>query len=141
VRIQALCPGFTFTEFHATPEYASMRAYERIPGYFWDAPEKVVAASPALPHGPVVCPFLKNKVIALGGGLVYRLILGSSPAFPRAGDVTSPLQRHLNQQRMKCSQLIIWVIFEVKARMKMTVKQGSTPTKKAPRFGWGLMRW
>jgi short-subunit dehydrogenase len=46
VRIQALCPGFTLTEFHATPEYASMRAYELIPRYFWDTPEKVVAASP-----------------------------------------------------------------------------------------------
>ncbi len=81
VRIQALCPGFTYTEFHATPEYASMRAYELIPRYFWDTPEKVVAASlRALPHGPVVyVPFLKNKVIALGGrigfiGLIFGIL-------------------------------------------------------------------
>ena len=82
VRIQALCPGFIYTEFHSTPEYASLNAYERIPRFFWDSPERVVAASlRALPHGPVVyVPFLKNKVIALGGqigfiGMIYAILI------------------------------------------------------------------
>jgi hypothetical protein len=81
VRIQALCPGFTYTEFHQTPQYASMRAYKRIPRFFWDTPERVVAASlRALPHGPVVyVPFIKNQVIALGGsigfiGMIYAIL-------------------------------------------------------------------
>ncbi|GAP08403.1 MAG TPA: KR domain-containing protein [Anaerolinea thermolimosa] len=83
IRVQALCPGFTLTEFHATPAYVSMRAYERIPRFFWDPPEKVVEASLRhLPHGPVVfVPFFKNQVLAFGArlgltGLFYRIVIG-----------------------------------------------------------------
>lgn len=83
VRFQALCPGFTVTEFHRTPRYASMRAYERIPKFFLDTPQRVVKYSLRhLPHGPVVyVPFIKNQVIALGGmlglvGLFYRIVVG-----------------------------------------------------------------
>lgn len=45
VRVQALCPGFTRTEFHARigPVGAAMAA--RVPGALWMTPEAVVAAS------------------------------------------------------------------------------------------------
>jgi short-subunit dehydrogenase len=81
VRVQALCPGFIYTDFHKTPQYASLNAYQRIPRFFWDTPERVVAASlRALPHGPVVyVPFFKNQMIALGGqigfiGMIYAIM-------------------------------------------------------------------
>ncbi len=45
VRIQALCPGFTRTEFHDTPQYQDRHAKERIPGPFWLSASKVVATS------------------------------------------------------------------------------------------------
>lgn len=83
VRVQALCPGFTRTEFHQTPEYAGMRAYERIPKFYWDSAERVVEASLRhLPRGPVVyVPFFKNQVLAFGGqiglaGLFFSILRG-----------------------------------------------------------------
>ena len=79
VKIQALCPGFTLTEFHDTPAYAKIRARERIPRFFWDSAERVVEASlRRLPDGPVVyVPFIKNQVIALGAKLgMFRLLYG-----------------------------------------------------------------
>jgi short-subunit dehydrogenase len=79
VKVQALCPGFTLTEFHDTPDYAKIRARERIPRFFWDSAERVVEASlRRLPHGPVVyVPFIKNQVIALGAKLgMFRLLYG-----------------------------------------------------------------
>ena len=79
VKVQALCPGFTITEFHDTPEYAKVNARERIPRFFWDSAKRVVEASlRRLPHGPVVyVPFIKNQVIALGAKLgMFRLLFG-----------------------------------------------------------------
>ncbi len=83
VRVQALCPGFTVTEFHDTPAYANLRARERIPRFFWDPADRVVEASLRhLEHGPVIyVPFLKNQVIALGGklgmiGLLFGILSG-----------------------------------------------------------------
>lgn len=55
VRVQALCPGFTYTEFHDTPEYKDFdRA--RIPKFLWMTAEAVVSASlQALGQGQVIC--------------------------------------------------------------------------------------
>jgi short-subunit dehydrogenase len=56
VQMQALCPGFTDTEFHETPEYTQHGVKERIPRLLWSSPEAVVAASlEALERGEVVC--------------------------------------------------------------------------------------
>ena len=66
VRVQALCPGFTLTEFHDAPEYASYPIKDRVPGWLWMKSEQVVQASlQALGEDSVVCvPGIKNQWIA-----------------------------------------------------------------------------
>jgi short-subunit dehydrogenase len=63
VRVQALCPGFTYTEFHDTP---TMQGFSRanVPGWMWMSADQVVAASlSALEHGPVVVvPGWRNRL-------------------------------------------------------------------------------
>jgi hypothetical protein len=55
VRVQALCPGFTYTEFHDTLEYSGF-SRRQIPRLAWVSAESVVRESlAALPRGPVVC--------------------------------------------------------------------------------------
>ena len=69
VQVQVLCPGFTSTEFHATPEYQRLDVRSRIPKGFWMSADDVVAASlRALRRGQLVCiPGLNNRLlIALG---------------------------------------------------------------------------
>ena len=56
VRVQALCPGFTLTEFHDAPEYAPYHIKERIPAWLWMKPEQVVEESlQALGEDRVIC--------------------------------------------------------------------------------------
>jgi hypothetical protein len=55
LRVQALCPGFTYTEFHDTPEYGSFKR-TRIPSILWlDASYVVRYSLKNLDRGPVVC--------------------------------------------------------------------------------------
>ena len=55
VRVQALCPGFTETEFHDTEEYHAF-SRRQIPRFMWITAEAVVRESLAgLRRGPVVC--------------------------------------------------------------------------------------
>ena len=44
VRVQALCPGFVYTEFHDTKEYLKF-SRTSIPKFLWMTPEKVVNES------------------------------------------------------------------------------------------------
>lgn len=77
VRVQALCPGFTRTEFHGV-EQVPESDLSRIPAMLWSPADEVVAASlRALPRGPVVCvPGWKNRVIvALARLGVVRVLL------------------------------------------------------------------
>lgn len=69
VRVQALCPGFTYTEFQ---QRAGMDV-STIPTGLWMTPEAVVAASlAALRRGQLVCvPGLVN--------LLLRLLIGVAP--------------------------------------------------------------
>ena len=66
VRVQALCPGFTRTEFHAASEYSAFPA-RQIPAALWLSPEDVVSASlRALRRNQTVCvPGLPNRLVAL----------------------------------------------------------------------------
>lgn len=66
VRAMALCPGYTRTEFHDTPEYADWDR-RTVPSWMWDAPDKVVAkAWKALAKGRDVCiPGTTNQLMVL----------------------------------------------------------------------------
>jgi uncharacterized protein len=68
VRVQALCPGFTHTDFHAAPDYAGFPG-SRIPAALWATPDDVVDASlRALRRDQTVCvPGRLNQVGALLG--------------------------------------------------------------------------
>jgi short-subunit dehydrogenase len=62
VHVQALCPGFTHTEFHERlPGFKS----SSIPSLFWTYPEEVVAASlEAVEKNKVICiPGLMNRLL------------------------------------------------------------------------------
>jgi uncharacterized protein len=64
VRVQALCPGFTRSEFHQRMEVDA----NELPGWMWLSAERVVRASLRNLHrrGPVVCvPSLRYKLIVL----------------------------------------------------------------------------
>lgn len=65
VRVQALCPGYTYTEFHDSPEFEHFQR-SHLPRFMWMSAEDVVAESLAcLPDGPVICvPGLFNQALA-----------------------------------------------------------------------------
>lgn len=67
VKVQALCPGFTYTEFHSTSEYQDFERV-RIPRGFWMSSEAVVIASLRdLARNRVICipGFINHVMIAL----------------------------------------------------------------------------
>ena len=72
VHVQALCPGYTRTEFQTTAEYET----SRIPKAVWQRAEQVVDASiAALEKGKVLCiPGPHNKVAAVGSGFLPRVV-------------------------------------------------------------------
>ena len=64
VRIQALCPGFTYTEFHDVPDAKMDRS--TIPRFMWMQADSVVEISlRSLKRGKVLCiPGLVNRILA-----------------------------------------------------------------------------
>jgi uncharacterized protein len=62
---QALCPGYTYTELHNTPAFATFSRYSAAPPLFWMTAESVVSASlTALERGPVIfIPGLHNRLL------------------------------------------------------------------------------
>jgi hypothetical protein len=68
VRVQALCPGLTRTEFHDAIR-TSEHPLARFSALLWQSADQVAAASLAgLDHGQLICiPGLKNRLfVALG---------------------------------------------------------------------------
>ncbi len=67
VRVQALCPGFTYTEFHDQQVYERYDIKARIPKALWMSADEVVEQSlKALERGRVICiPGFKNRVLIL----------------------------------------------------------------------------
>jgi uncharacterized protein len=75
VDVQALCPGYTRTEFHDTPEYAHWNR-DSVPKAFWSTPAEVASRSwKRLGKGEVCVPGRLNRlVVAVGrNGVVSRL--------------------------------------------------------------------
>ncbi|MHA2277220.1 MAG: SDR family NAD(P)-dependent oxidoreductase, partial [Candidatus Kariarchaeaceae archaeon] len=64
--VQALCPGFTYTEFHQTEEYTSINkdSYSEIPKFAWTTSEQVVQTSlkAIKKKKTIVIPGLKNRI-------------------------------------------------------------------------------
>lgn len=65
VRIQALCPGFTYTEFHDVPDAKMDRSL--IPRFMWMSADRVVSISlGAMSRRRVICvPGLVNRVLSV----------------------------------------------------------------------------
>jgi short-subunit dehydrogenase len=76
VKIQALCPGFTHTGFHDTPEHKGFHR-SRIPEAMWMSAEDVVTESlSALDRRQVIfVPGLKNRLVATGARNMPRSLL------------------------------------------------------------------
>ncbi len=64
VRIQALCPGFTYTEFHDVPDAEMDRS--TIPRFMWMQADRVAEISlRSLKRGKVLCiPGVVNRILA-----------------------------------------------------------------------------
>ena len=75
VAVQALCPGFTHTEFHQRMGPDARRR----PRFMWMTAESVVTASLSQldRHGPVIClPGLRNRVLVAALRLLPRRLIG-----------------------------------------------------------------
>jgi len=79
IRVQALCPGFTHTEFHDTEAMSGFQK-SRIPAPIWMTSEQVVEDSlRCLGRNQVICvPGRRNQLLVLGSqnglaGLVLRI--------------------------------------------------------------------
>jgi hypothetical protein len=72
VRVQALCPGFTRTEFQ---QRAGINV-SQVPAVAWMTPEAVVDASlAALQRGELICiPGLSNRLLAMLASTMPRSI-------------------------------------------------------------------
>jgi len=68
VRVQALCPGFTYTDFHDRPGFEHFKR-SSLPKFMWSTSEQVVEASlRALEKDQVICvPGFMNKLAATFG--------------------------------------------------------------------------
>lgn len=67
IAVQALCPGYTYTEIFNTPGFAGLRT-ERIPRFLWMSVDSVVRESlnRLRPGRAVVIPGLANRMFYLG---------------------------------------------------------------------------
>ncbi|BCX05486.1 MAG: dehydrogenase [Candidatus Roseilinea sp.] len=80
VCVQALCPGFTYSEFHDREPYrASGFRREQLPAFVWQTAEEVVEASLNALGREVVCiPGVHNRAIALIGNFTPRAIVNAA---------------------------------------------------------------
>jgi short-subunit dehydrogenase len=67
VHVQALCPGFIYTEFHDTAEYSRFPR-KSVPRFLWMTSEQVVAESlKSLQHRRVIC--IPGNIYRFAGAL------------------------------------------------------------------------
>ena len=69
VKVQALVPGFTYSDFHKRPDYSKTNTYASVPKILWMTSEDVVKTSlRALEKNRLFCiPGFINKLIVLAG--------------------------------------------------------------------------
>lgn len=88
IRVQALCPGFTHTEFHGTPAMSGFQK-SRVPSAMWMTAEQVVEESlRCLGSDRVICvPGRRNQLLVLGAqnGLA-ALVLRVARRFRHRGE-------------------------------------------------------
>lgn len=77
VKVQALCPGFTRSEFHETPEFKGIDVKAMVPKALWMEPDEVAAASLlALERGLVYCiPGCMNRMMVTLGRIGLSSLL------------------------------------------------------------------
>jgi uncharacterized protein len=89
VRVQALCPGLTYSEFHDTPEYSRFNR-DKVPGFLWLSAEKVVSESLRdLESGKVICV----------PGRIYRLVKALSTGWLTGAVIRAGAGRVLQHRR------------------------------------------
>lgn len=75
VFVQALCPGFTYSEFHDTPAYRDIN-FQRsaFPAFMWQTADQVVSASlgQLSSPDPVCIPGVHNRAMIMLQGLIPR---------------------------------------------------------------------
>lgn len=85
VKVQALCPGFTYSEFHDTPEYNDFDRKE-IPGALWMSAEEVVDVS--------LAALATDKVIVVPGRRYQGMVAAAnSPIRGPIRDVSRAVRR------------------------------------------------
>ncbi len=77
VQVQVLCPGFTYTEFHDTPEFKNFNRDDVSKGLWMKAEDVVSESMRALADGTVVCiPGRKNRaMMALNRSIIGPLLV------------------------------------------------------------------
>ena len=93
VRVQALCPGYTKTEFHEDPAYDGLKAF--LPKYAWGTSQRVVQASlrGAFKRKQIVIPGLLNRLTL---NLIPKSVMLKSYTKKRWDNV----QRHQSAQKL-----------------------------------------
>jgi short-subunit dehydrogenase len=84
VRIQALCPGMTYTEFHDRPGFEHFKR-SSIPAFAWMTAERVVTAFlRALARDQVICVpgFVNHLVATFGGSALVAWVINRVVARP-----------------------------------------------------------
>lgn len=86
VQVQALCPGFFYSEFHDTPELTGFNR-KMVPGFLWGSAEAVVDASMG---------GLRRRKTVVVPGLLYRLgvsLVRYTPLAPLIGGIAGHMVR------------------------------------------------
>ncbi len=91
VHIQALCPGFTITEFHDALDYVTINARERVPKWAWMASEDVVRKS--------LNDFARRKVLCIPG--VHYKIISILLRSPLVSRLILPFARSFKEKKVK----------------------------------------
>jgi short-subunit dehydrogenase len=89
VRVQALCPGFTYSEFHDTPQYSRFDR-KQIPAFLWLSAVTVVSES--------LRDLERDKVICIPGS-IYRMAKSLATGWLTGPLISTAARRVLRRRR------------------------------------------